>query len=102
MKTRPETSTTDGAGALCSIPSECGRSYIGETGRPPVYWVPKHRRNVKKGILEKSKLAGHAYERGHRIMLDIATILGIGSNRKNRKYGVLNEPHQRQYELRRF
>jgi hypothetical protein len=47
-----------------SIPCECGRSYISETGRPLAVRLPEHRHNLKEGLLEKSKLAQHAYEEG--------------------------------------
>jgi hypothetical protein len=34
MKIRPERDPQQTAQCICSIPRECGRSYIGETGRP--------------------------------------------------------------------
>jgi hypothetical protein len=52
---------------VSSIPCECGKSYIGETGRPPAVLLCEHRQNLKESILEKSKLAQHAYEERHRV-----------------------------------
>jgi hypothetical protein len=45
----------------------------------------KHRHNLQEGLLEKSKLAEHAYEEGHRVGWDGGKILEIESNRY-RKY----------------
>jgi hypothetical protein len=39
-----------------------------------------HRQNLKKGLLEKSKLAQHAYEQGQNVDWDEAIILEIESN----------------------
>jgi len=47
-----------------SIPCECGRSYIGETGRQWVVRLREYRQNLE-GHLERSKVEQHAYEQGH-------------------------------------
>jgi hypothetical protein len=86
MKTRPKRCPLKTAHCLCSIPCECGRSYIGETGRPPAVRIREHRHNLKEILLEKSGLAQHAYEEGHRVRWDEARILEIESNSKHRKY----------------
>jgi hypothetical protein len=41
---------------------------------------------LKEGNLEKSVLAQHAYEEGHRLFWDEASILEIESNTRHRKY----------------
>jgi hypothetical protein len=46
----------------------------------------EHRRNFQQGLLEKSKLAQHVYEEGHRSSWDDARILEIESNSRYRKY----------------
>jgi predicted GIY-YIG superfamily endonuclease len=74
------------AQCVYSIPCECGRSYIGETGRPLVVRLREHRHNLQQGLLEKSKLAQHANEEGHRVGWDEARILEIESNSKYKKY----------------
>jgi hypothetical protein len=61
MKTRPERDLQQMAQCIYSIPCECGRSYIGKTGRPPAVWLRERRQNLKEGLLEKSKLAQNAY-----------------------------------------
>jgi hypothetical protein len=63
---------------IYSIPCECRRSYIDETGRPLAMRLHEHRHNLKERLLEKSKLAQHAYEE--------VGIMEIESNSKYRKY----------------
>jgi hypothetical protein len=53
MKTQPERDPQQTAQCLYNIPCECGRSYMGETGRPLAMWLHEHRRNLKDGLLEK-------------------------------------------------
>jgi hypothetical protein len=89
MKTRPEGDPLHTAQCIYSIPCECGRSYIGETGRPLAVRLREHRHNLEQGRLEKSKLAQHAYEEGHRIGWDDARVLEIESNSRCRKYKEL-------------
>jgi predicted GIY-YIG superfamily endonuclease len=86
MKTRPERDPQQTPRCVYSIPCECGRSYIGETGRPLAARLCEHRHYVREGLLEKSKLAQHAYENGHRVGWDEARILEIESNSRYRKY----------------
>jgi hypothetical protein len=46
----------------------------------------EHRHNLKEGLLERSKLALHAYEEGHRVAWDNPRILEIESNSRYSKY----------------
>jgi predicted GIY-YIG superfamily endonuclease len=69
-----------------SIPCDCGRCYIGETSRPLEVRIKEHKYNLTQGLLEKSKLAQHAYEEGHRIRWKEAKVLQIESNTAYRKY----------------
>jgi hypothetical protein len=46
----------------------------------------EHRLNLKEGVLEKSKLAQHAYKEGHRVIWDEARILEIENRSRHRKY----------------
>jgi hypothetical protein len=86
MKIRPERDPQQTARCVYSIPCECVRSYIGETGRPLAVRLREHKHNIKEGLLEKSKLAQHAYEEGHRVGWDEASSLEIESNSRYRKY----------------
>jgi hypothetical protein len=75
MKTRPNTDPQRTAKCVYSIPCECGRSYIGETGRPLLaVRLREHKHNFKEGLIEKSKLAQHAYEEDHKVMWDEAEV----------------------------
>jgi predicted GIY-YIG superfamily endonuclease len=67
MKTRLERDPQQTAQCVYSIPCECGRSYTGETGRLLAVRLQEHRHNLREGLLEKSKLAQHASEEGHRV-----------------------------------
>jgi hypothetical protein len=60
MKTKLERDPQQTAQCVYSIPCECGRSYTGETGRTLAVWLCEPRHNLKKCLLEKSKLAQHA------------------------------------------
>jgi hypothetical protein len=53
------------------------RIYIGETGRSLATQLREHKHNFKEGLIEKSKLAQHAYEEGHRVIRNKARILEI-------------------------
>jgi hypothetical protein len=88
MKTRLERDLQQTAQCVYSIPYECGRSYIRETGRPLVVQL-MNTGTISEGPLEKSKLAQHAYEEGHRVGWDEARILEIESNSRYRKYKEL-------------
>jgi hypothetical protein len=86
MKTRPERDPQQTAPCIFSSPCECGRSYIVETDRPLAVRLHEHRHHLQQGLLEKSKLAQHAYEEGQSVGWDEARALEIASNSKYRKY----------------
>jgi hypothetical protein len=100
MKTRSKRDALQTSQCIYSIPCECGRSYIGETGRPIAVRLREHRRNLQEDLLVKSKLVQHAYEEGQRVGWDDARVLEIESNSRYRKYKelaqycVLNQPDQ--------
>jgi hypothetical protein len=86
MKTRPERDPQQTAQCVCSILCGCGRSYTCETGRSLAVHLIEHRHILQHGLLEKSKLAEHAYDEGHRVGWNDARILEIRSNSSYRKY----------------
>jgi hypothetical protein len=63
-RTTPERDPKQTAHCVYTISCECGRSYSGKTCRPLTVRLCKHRHNLREGLLEKSKLAQHAYEEG--------------------------------------
>jgi hypothetical protein len=46
----------------------------------------EHKHNFKEGLIEKSKLAQHAYEEDHKVMWDEARIFEVESKSRYRKY----------------
>jgi hypothetical protein len=86
IKTRPERDPQQTAQCVYSSPCEGGRSYIAETGKPIAVRLREHRHNLQQDLLEKSKVAQHAYEEGHGIGWDEARILETESNIRHRKY----------------
>jgi hypothetical protein len=86
MKTRLEGDSQQMAQCICSIPCECGRSYIGKTGRPLTKQLCGRGHSLKECLIEKSKLAEYANDEGHRVGWDEARILEIESNSRYRKY----------------
>jgi hypothetical protein len=48
--------------------------------------IKEHKHNLKQGRLEKSKLAQHAHEEGHRIKWDEAKAIQKEPNTVHRKY----------------
>jgi hypothetical protein len=85
MKTRPKRDPQQTVQCAYSIFRECGRSYIGETGRHLPVRLREHTHNLKEGLLENSKLAAHAYEGGHRVGWSEARVLEIEDNSRYKK-----------------
>jgi hypothetical protein len=83
MRTRPMSDPQLTAHRIYSIPCECGRSYVGETGRSLSVRIGEHKLN---GLLEKSKLNQYAFKEDHQISWNEAKILHIEGNSKYRKY----------------
>jgi hypothetical protein len=73
-RSRLERDPLQTAQRIYSIPCECGRSYIGETGRRLAVRLHAQRHNVQQSLLEKSELAQHVYKERHRAGWDEARI----------------------------
>lgn len=54
MRTRPIGATQNIADCICSIPCECGRNYMAETGRPWALRLREHKRHLEVGYLENA------------------------------------------------
>jgi hypothetical protein len=57
------------------IPCECGRVYIGQTGRSVDIRVKEHQRHIRVEHPDKSAVAEHCINQGHRIQFHDASIL---------------------------
>jgi hypothetical protein len=58
-----------------SIPCECGKMYIGQTGRSIETRVKEHQRHIRLAHPEKSAVAEHSINLGHRTQLPNTGIL---------------------------
>jgi hypothetical protein len=87
MKTGPVRDAQQMKKCVYNIPCDCGRCYIGETSRPLKVCIKEHKYNLTQGLLEKSKLAQHAYREGHKICCwNEAKVLQTEPNTTYRKY----------------
>jgi predicted GIY-YIG superfamily endonuclease len=86
MKTGPDRNVQQMKQCVYSIPCDCGRCYIGETGRSLEIHIKEHKYNLMQGFLDNSKLAQHAYEEGHKVCLSELKVLYIEPNTTHRKY----------------
>jgi hypothetical protein len=88
MKTGPVRDAQQKKQCVYSIPRDCDRCYIGETSRPLEVCIKEHK---TQSLLEKSKLAQHVYEEGHKICWKEAKVLQIEPNVTYIKQGIC--PH---------
>jgi hypothetical protein len=80
---------------IYKIPCECGKSYIGETGRTLETRLNEHKRTVSKGDPNTSKLMEHISNTGHRILWDEAEVIGQEHHWKGRKVQEAAEIYRR-------
>jgi hypothetical protein len=85
MTMGPIRALQENGNCIYSIPCECGRSYIGETGRPWAVRFREHRRNLEVH-LERSRYAQHSFEENCQMIWKEAKILEIETNSIYRKY----------------
>jgi hypothetical protein len=71
---------------VSSIQCDGGRCYISETGRHFEVCIKERKRNLTQDLLEKSKLAQHAYEEGHKICWSEKKVFQIEPNTIYRKH----------------
>ncbi|KAJ4432364.1 hypothetical protein ANN_20983 [Periplaneta americana] len=57
------------------IPCECGKCYIGQTGRTIMERCKEHQRSIRLYYPDKSAVAQHSLETGHKIDFGATTIL---------------------------
>ena len=53
-------------GVVSRIPCECGKMYIGETGRPMQDRIKEHDRHIRLARIETSAVSEHAHYTGHK------------------------------------
>jgi hypothetical protein len=57
------------------IPCECSRVYTGQTGRSVDIRLKKHQRHIRLEHPDKSTIAEHSIDQGHRIQFNNSSIL---------------------------
>jgi hypothetical protein len=83
---------------MYNIPRDCGRCYISKTSTPLEVRIKGHKMyNLPQGLLEKLKLAQHAYKEGHKISREEAKVLQIKPNIMYRKYKELSQQKSENY-----
>ena len=87
MKVKTPRNSLDHKGVVYSIPCECGKEYIGETGRTPTQRMSEHKRAVIN-VDSNNALAVHVKHSGHNIQWEEANILtrkNTGQRERSRK-----------------
>ncbi|KAG8235159.1 hypothetical protein J437_LFUL015199 [Ladona fulva] len=57
------------------VPCDCGEAYLGETGCTVETRIKEHKRNVRLKQSEKSAIAEHALDKGHKILFNEIKVL---------------------------
>jgi hypothetical protein len=70
---------------IYAIPCECGKLYIGETGRTLEVRLQEHQKSIEKRDPDVSKLCEHYYKTGHRFLWDEAKVIGHEEKKTARK-----------------
>jgi hypothetical protein len=72
-----------------AFPVNVAEATLAKQAEPLAMQFHEHRHNLRESLLEKSKLAQHACEEGHRVGWDEGRILDIESNSMYMKYKEL-------------
>jgi hypothetical protein len=73
------------------IPCECGRVYIGQTGRSRDIRLKEHQRHIRLEHLDKSAIAEHNINQGHCIQFHNSSILATKTRYMDRPYNINTE-----------
>lgn len=84
-RTKPENEIQKTKNCVQKIPCECGKFYIGETGRPLGIRVQEHIKYVKNCENSKSKISEHAWTNHHKIIWENAKIILKEERARKRK-----------------
>jgi hypothetical protein len=88
---KPKSDNVLNKNVVYSIPCECSKQYIGETGRAFDVRLKEHKNSIKRKDPDFSKLCEHHYYTGHRILWDQAEIIGHKQRWKARKFHEATE-----------
>ena len=65
MRPKDTVNPTKQDGVVYRIPCECGKVYIGETGRSMQERIKEHDRDIRLGRTQTSAVSEHTHETGH-------------------------------------
>jgi predicted GIY-YIG superfamily endonuclease len=85
LRTKPPMPEYDTKNVVYQIPCNCGKVYVGETGRPWQTRIKEHKANIRLGKLEGNLLAQHAWDTGHTILFQNSKILLKERHAKRRR-----------------
>jgi predicted GIY-YIG superfamily endonuclease len=68
VRFKPKSDNVLNKNVVYSIPCECNKQYIGETGRAFDVRLKEHKNSIKKKDPDGSKLCENHYYTGHRIL----------------------------------
>jgi hypothetical protein len=83
------------------IPCECGRVYIGQTGRSVDIRLKEHQRHIRLEHLDKSAVAEHSIDRGHHIQFHNSSILATKNRCMDRIVREATEIELHPYNINR-
>ena len=69
---------------MYSIPCECGKVYVGQSGRTIQHRIKEHARHIRLMHPDKSALAEHSINYDHKISLQDARLLAAKSGYMDR------------------
>ena len=68
------------AGVVYRVPCSCGKEYIGETKRALGTRIKEHQSATRKGEIEKSAIAEHAWTKQHHPIRDQTAVIEQAKN----------------------
>jgi hypothetical protein len=83
------------------VPCECGRVYIGQTGRSVDIRLKEHQRHIKLEHPDKSVVAEHSIDQGHRIQFHNSSILATKTRYMDRTVREATEIEIHPYNINR-
>jgi hypothetical protein len=83
------------------IPCECGKVYIGQTGRSVDIRIKEHQRHIRLDHPDKSAVAEHSIDQGHRIKFHNTSILATKTRYMDRIVREVIEIELHPYNINR-